>query len=290
MKHAILMMAHGNEEVVRTALRMLDDPRFTIFLLADKKQKVDIKEFIPNLRYADIEVLTPIEINWASYSQIEGELQLLKACLKKETDYCHFLQGADLPLKTPEEIDRYFIEHAGENFLIMQPEKDEFARYKAACKHFFVGCKSYRTNKILKGLRYILAFPQKFFVDKKNDVYYHSSALFSISAEFARYVIAHENDIYRQYRYSLAGDEVFLSTLLMTSVFSNTLAPSNGAHFIDWERNEGNSPRTFTMEDVELLKEAIECKSNIFARKFSQDRDIEIVRKVEEMVSVRKRQ
>ncbi len=108
MKHAILMTLHDNIQVVQTCMRMLDDERFTFYLLVDTKSVFLPKEFIPKLVNSKVRILPSLKINWASCSQIEAELILMEAALKEGNEYLHFLQGADLPLKNTEQIDSFF--------------------------------------------------------------------------------------------------------------------------------------------------------------------------------------
>ena len=118
MKHGILMMAHNNTEVVRTCLRMLDDERFTVFLLVDAKSPLQPEDFLPGLHHACCEVLPRQQVNWAGYSMVDGTLALIDAAVHVGMDYLHMFQGADLPLKTPDQIDTFLQRNAGKNCLI----------------------------------------------------------------------------------------------------------------------------------------------------------------------------
>ena len=56
-------------------------------------------------------------------------------------------------------------------------------------------------------------------IRRANEVLYHGSALFSITHDFALYVLKQEPYIQKRYRKALAADEVFLQNLLMNSGF-----------------------------------------------------------------------
>lgn len=64
MKHGILLTVHDNIPVVKTMFRMLDDKRFTFYLLVDKKSRYLPSEFIPQLSQADVQFIPRININW----------------------------------------------------------------------------------------------------------------------------------------------------------------------------------------------------------------------------------
>ncbi len=277
MKHAVLVTAHDNMPVVRKMLTMLDDERFTFYLLIDKKSKREPSEFIPPLARARACVLPRMNINWASYSQIEAELRLIEAALSGGADYLHFTQGADLPLKSPDEIDEFC--GSGELFMDVEPQPSDFANYKVLCKHYFAGCKSFRKSKFLKALNHGLARLQKPFIKRKKgyNQLYAGSALWSIPADFARFVIDNRKAIYEQYKRSLAADEVFIHTLCMHSDFRARVSAHGGARLIDWANKEGNSPKTFTIADKEAIDRGIKDPHILFARKFNWARDREIV-------------
>lgn len=57
-------------------------------------------------------------VNWGGYSQIQAELNLLKAAANSGEDYSyyHLLSGADLPLRPAQEIWGFF-EQRGTEFI-----------------------------------------------------------------------------------------------------------------------------------------------------------------------------
>lgn len=57
MKHAVIIAAHDNVEVVRTSIRMMDDPNFVFFLHIDKKSRLNPNLFIPALEHATCQII-----------------------------------------------------------------------------------------------------------------------------------------------------------------------------------------------------------------------------------------
>jgi len=282
LKHAIIMTVHNNETVCQTLMRLLDDERFTFFVLLDAKSPQKYDDFIPEGLRTQVVCLPQIEINWAGVSQITAMLDLMQAALEYQPkpDYIHYLQGADLPMKTADEIDKFFETHDNE-FINFQPQNYEFAQYKVLCKHYFTNLPGFRTNKLLKLLDHGIAHLQKPFVDKSKQQY-HGSALFSVSASFAEAVVADRKEIEERYKHSLAADEVFLQNYIMNSAFKDRLSEEfSNVRLIDWKRREGNSPRTFLLEDCDQLETAIDTEGICFARKFVAARDNEVVKFVE---------
>ena len=52
---------------------------------------------------------------------------------------------------------------------------------------------------------------------------YQGSALFSITGEFAKYLLSKKDEIYHRFRYSLAADECFIQTIAMKSPFKDKI-------------------------------------------------------------------
>lgn len=292
MQHAVLMTVHNNETVCKTLIKLLDDERFTFFILLDEKSPLDYKDFLVETEYSEIVCLPRIKVNWAGVSQITAELDLMETALTHSSttppDFLHFLQGADLPLKTPQEMDGFFSTHDSE-FVDFQPHNFEFAKYKVQCKHFFTDMPSYRTNKLLKLMNHGIARLQLPFVDK-SEQQYHGSALFSVTRQFAQTLVDDREWIEKRYKRSLAADEVFMQNYIMNSDFRVRVSKEySNARLIDWVNREGNSPKTFTEADKEELLKAMDTEGLCFARKFVADRDSNIIRFVENEMMERKK-
>ncbi len=213
------------------------------------------------------------------YSQIQAELLLIQAALDDGQEYLHFVQGADVVLKTPEQMDAFFHKHKGELFLDIGKKPDDFANYKVLCKHFLSNFRLFRTNKLVKALNHGCAHLQKPLMKYKKDYgqLYAGSALWSLPSDFCKYLIQGESRIKRVYRHSLAADEVFIQTICMNSKYRNRVSSYGAVRLIDWKNREGNSPKTFTMADTEELERAIGNPNLMFARKFNESIDSDIV-------------
>jgi len=98
MKHAYLIMAHGEPYILERLLKSIDDERNDIFLHADRKwhnfDAGKIQSFVKKSRL----FFTPrLDIRWGAFSQIECELSLLKmATGNGKYAYYHLLSGVDI--------------------------------------------------------------------------------------------------------------------------------------------------------------------------------------------------
>ncbi|WP_243680884.1 beta-1,6-N-acetylglucosaminyltransferase [Lacticaseibacillus manihotivorans] len=91
------------------------------------------------------------------------------------------------------------------------------------------------------------------------------SQWFSITDDFAKYVVSNSALVTRVCRVSRAPDEVFLQTLLLNSKFASKLAPqtSGNLRYIRW--GQGNSPKSLGPKDFQALQQS----GKLFARKIS---------------------
>lgn len=284
MKHAYLITAHKNFRILNLLLEVLDDADNDFYILIDKKNKKKNSDLIwYSPRYSGLYMLPRIIINWAGYSQINAELMLLKAAAQKQYDYYHYMQGSDFPIKNKREIAVFFERNKGFEFVDFNPSQYEFAHYKCDYYHLFTNCRYFRTNKLLRLLNHGFAKGQKLLrMRRGNEELYHGSALFSITHDFAMYILKEEPYIKKRYHMALAADEVFLQTLLMKSEFKDNVfrfeEPGANCYLIDWIRKSGNSPYTYIMSDYDkLIASEPHC---LFARKFDEDVDYQIVEKL----------
>lgn len=285
-KHAFLLVVFNDYKLLEYRLRMLDDPRNTIFLLIDKKT-VDFEDdkIRKILHYSEIVFVPRFKIYWAGVTQIKAAMELLASAVKhpKEFKYYHYLMGADLPIKSNTYIHAFFDAHYPSQFLEFEKDAYEFSKYKKSYYHFFVENNYFRTNKLFKVLNHGLAKVQEILRIKRRESkqLYAGSALYSITNEFANYLVERKDQILKEYRWTLSCDEVYLQTEIMASPFKDDINAFEvmmygNARYIEWKnRNNTNSPTVFTMDDYQRLINADE--GLLFARKFSENESMQLV-------------
>ena len=284
MKHAYLITAHKNFKILNLLLEALDDADNDFYILIDKKIEKDNDALIwYSPSQSGLYLLPRIQINWAGYSQIDAELLLLNAATPKHYDYYHYMQGSDFPIKNKEEISAFFEKNKGFEFVEFNPSQYEFAHYKCDYYHLFSNCRYFRTNRVLRLLNHGFAKGQKLLgLRRGKEELYHGSALFSITHDFALYVLENKPLIQKCYGKALSADEVFLQTLLMDSEFKDHVfqfeEPGANCYLIDWTKRNGNSPYTYVSADFDKL---VKSESRyLFARKFDEEVDFQIVEKL----------
>lgn len=285
-KHAYLIMAHNEFEILKILLHLLDDERNDIFLHIDYKVgSISETEFLQCVKKSKLIILkNRLNVVWGHYSQIKCELQLLEAAVPYEYCYYHLISGVDLPIKSQKHIHDFFDNCGQKEFVHFDSPELDPVFLKRVKKYWVV---KGRKRGILKKLwNKILMFLQ-IGIDrvKSSGLTYQKGAnWFSITHDLADYVLQNTDIIEKYFRYTVTGDEMFLQTLVASSEFINNVYCygekddySSIQREIDWKR--GN-PYVYTKDDFEELI----LSTKLFARKFSWKVDSQIVKKIEEYV------
>lgn len=285
MKHAFLIMAYNNWGQLRKLISLLDDSRNSIYVHVDAKSTdFDRAKFNGIVQNASLYFTPRMKVSWGGSNQIECELLLLKEALQSNCDYYHLLSGMDLPLHNMDYIDAFFHRYNGKEFVhftelgetvtpqtferisIWYPLQNLLGRYAAPFNRFSCLAEPiFGINRLRKCSSLIFG---------------RGANWFSITRDFAHYVV----DVWPKYKYmfscSFCADEIFLQTILLNSPYAmNIYHPQPDDRYesimrlIDWKRG---GPYIFKKEDFEDLV----TSPMLFARKFDQREDNVIITKL----------
>lgn len=289
-KHAYLIMAHNEFEVLEKLLRLLDNERNDIYIHIDKKVKnFNFLYYKSIIKKSEIHFVKRINVKWGDFSQIKCEMILLKEAVKKNYLYYHLLSGVDLPIKTQSEIHQFFDNNLGYEYIhYCSREQTEKVKERITKFHFTLFQKN--KNKyisffgqkleliLLKGQQ-ICHFERKIIKQIKLG---YGSQWFSITNDLAKYIVSKEKWIKKIFRYSFCSDELVVQTIVLNSKFKKKLYYKGyddnyiaSKRFIDWERG---SPYVFTNDDFETLISS----EFFFARKFSIKKDEKVITNIYE--------
>lgn len=290
MKHAFMIMAHGNFSILERLLAALDDADNLLIVHVDKKARFSSSDQIrceKIIKKSKIIFIKRQKVSWGGSNMIDCELRLLAVATQQNCDYCHLMSGVDFPLKSNKEIHAFFEKYNGKEFVHVAPnttgsnEKSFIETYKKRFTkyHFFQNAVG-RNKK--NPLKYLKAISDKIqdrlkFIDRsrKSKVsFYGGSQWFSITNSFAQYILSHKKQIKKMYRFTSCCDEIFVQTLLCNSSFNEnrylkdfvTDNLEQCQRYIDWERGK---PYTFDISDYDLLIDSGYC----FCRKVGDDTD-----------------
>lgn len=295
-KHAYLLIVDKHLSQLRTLLKLLDNERNDIFIHIDAKSKMTAADIDTEGLVSNVYVFKEIKVYWSDISLTEVELFLLRKA-KETGTYCyyHLLSGSDLPLKPQKEILDFFDRNQGKEFVEYQiPGKFLSKPYYSRVKYYHLFTKHYRHSgrfKLMRdyffvGIEYTAMFFQMLIgINRiKGLEFARGSQWFDITDELAEYVLSKSDWIIKQFRMTRASDESFLPLLVHNSKFRDRLYIKTfdgdmhaNMRFIDWTRGE---PYTFRNSDYnELISSDL-----LFARKFNEDTDCEIIERIEEYV------
>lgn len=110
-KHAFLIMAHSNFELLEKLILCLDDNRNECFIHIDKKcENLNFNRLSSSCLHSKIHILSKrIDVEWGTEKQIDAELALFEEAYRYGPfERYHLLSGTDLPIKSNNEIHNFF--------------------------------------------------------------------------------------------------------------------------------------------------------------------------------------
>lgn len=288
MKHAYLILAHNEFEVLQKLLQALDDERNDVFIHFDAK--IHSLPLLSMKRSKLYIIRNRVKVYWADFSMVQAELNLLQEAVRQDAyDYFHFLSGVDMPLKPQDEIHRFFEAHAGREFIdyCLYDVEDELTRKMKRWHLFPKDFKNIgRLNRVTRSLRALFLRIQIGFGWYRNRTldFKKGSQWCSITGAFARYLLEHQADISRIFTHTFCPDEVMMQTLCWNSPFREHLYDVSTDYkghmrLIDWGRGR---PYVWQESDWDELL----ASDRLFARKFSA-RQLEIVNRLLEAVQTK---
>lgn len=282
MKHAFLIIAHSDYEVLRVLVNMLDNECSDIYIMVDKKAQLP-----PNLhvKHAGIFMLKKrIDIRWGDVSLIKAEMQLFEfASANGSYEYYHLLSGNDLLIKPLNYIFNFFDQNKGKEFVGFTSKNDwleKVMKYQFFIKYYRL--KGWRGN-LIKSIAYRLEYIANRINKRSYESFRKGAEWVSITDDFCHYLIGKKDWIFKRFRYTFCGDEIFLQTVLWNSPYRENIYELDDEfkgcqREIIWEDDNphvwGTSP-----EDLDILRKS----DKLFARKFSSKYP-EIIDEVQKMV------
>lgn len=289
-KHAYLIMAHNNWKILEKLLILLDDKRNDIYLHIDLKS--DFIDFSSKVHNANLFIFHEIDVRWGDISLIQVEFFLFKtAYCKGNYSYYHLISGSDLPLKTQDEIHAFFDAHYPTEFIGFSLGMTCDNRInKVYIFPKYQRIKNRYGNKVLCLLRSFCVFLQNLLNYnhyKLKDKLMIGPEWVSITEQSVSLILSKEKIIMKQYRFASCGGEVYKQTIignsfLFNSVYDKVDDYKGCMRFIDW--NKGN-PYIFRSIDFEQLMSS----DRMFARKFDEKVDFDIVERIFEALDKQKR-
>ncbi len=276
-RHAYLIIAHNEPQILQLLLSQLDYPGNDIYLHIDAKAKEMNQEFAKwKPCHAGFELAKePLHAGWGGYNMIRVEMMLFERAHQNGpyTRY-HVMSGVDLPIKSQQEIHNFFSGHTQREYVSFWETPEHLRDLKRKTRYYYLFNEHLKDKKTWKHkfstpVRKLALIGQKLFFVRRHakTEFKKGSVWVSITEEFCTYLVGRKQHILKSYRKMLCADEIFLQTELWNSPFRKNIIltgdlSEESLRLIDWER--GN-PYVWQDKDLEELKQS-DC---LFARKFS---------------------
>ena len=273
MKHAYLILAHNEPELLSLLVERLDDVRNDIYIHFDRKLSVlpDIKTL-----HAGLYILKDrVDVRWADVSMLEAEYKLFHAVVDSGCQYSHhhLISGVDLPLKNQDYIHSFFVQHQGKEFVGLH-QRPMNSHADRALHYWHPFTRSFRGSgcvfAIKRILRYLVIQTQVLLGIRRNTTipYHKGGQWVSITRELIDYLLEQEDRAFTIFSRTFGADEYFVPTLIWDTPFMERLFDatdeSRGAmRYIGW-RADGQLI-DFTSQDLPALQQT----EYLFARKFN---------------------
>lgn len=288
-RHAYLIAAHDQPELLKLLLELLDDEANDLYLHIDKKAaSIRDDDLRAAVKRASITFVPRQNAVWGSEVFIDVIVSLLREAAKTEHAYYHLLSGADMPLKPQREIRAFFAAHAGEEFVAFDEEAVDLemlqvrlGRYNLpAAFNSLPATARKRLLRVWSGAQKLLGIRRTAY---RAETFQKGAVWFSLTHACALYALEQAPKLRKFYRFSTCADELWLQSILARSPFMEKRhcmgfgdEPAATMRYVDWAG--GNSPRTLTMDDYA----AMHASGALFARKFRYDRFPDVVNRVAE--------
>ena len=277
-RHAYLIMAHGNVNILKLQLEMLDDVRNDIYIHIDKKvKKFPFYKYKNICKYASIEFLNNrINVKWGTASQVHTELLLFKTATKRNHIYYHLLSGVDLPLKNQKEIHDFFRDKKNEYLVCYEQKMLNQWDYQRLSRYHYPSWWNERIVARLNNLQNTLKIDR---IKKYNWVFTREYNWCSLTEDAVLYLLEKERFIKKICKYSVCADEVYKQYILVNSPFRDRIyvdvnGKTDDLRLVDWNRRVKDSPHIFTIDDKSMISNS----KAFFARKFDENTDMRIVK------------
>ena len=218
MKHAFLIMAHNQFLSLKELVSVLDDVQNDIYIHFDKKVKR-----LPDLktRFSKLVVLDKrVNVIWGDVSQIKAEYALFKASYQQGTyAYYHLISGTHFPLKSNDELHRWFDTCNGACVLKPVPLSEEEIHMRFGLYHFFLKHLISRNKFVNKayhlGWRAVLGLQKALDVKRGTSfIKGKASQWCSLNEDAVSLILQNEKTALKKFRRSFCCDEFFVRSII----------------------------------------------------------------------------
>ncbi|MDD3144492.1 MAG: beta-1,6-N-acetylglucosaminyltransferase [Candidatus Gracilibacteria bacterium] len=266
---AYLILVHRLPKQFKRLFKSIYNPNNYYLIHIDKKASKDLHKEITNFinDFENTYILESESIVWGGYSMVNVELNGIKKLLGLGLNWDFFinLSGQDYPVKSQNDINIFLKENRENNYIKVSNQITERPDTMNRIENYFIDNGNY-INEIKNEKRDFL----------EDTIPYIGGQWMILNRKCCEFICnSLETKKYEDYYINtLIPDESYFQTLLMNSSFDGNIINDDKRSII-WV-NDGDiklRPKTFTKEDINFLS----LENNLFARKFDDNEDSEII-------------
>jgi hypothetical protein len=265
---AYVVSAYKLPDQLERLLRRLAGAGVTFTVHVDRKTpRRDYEEMVARTRDLDVQFLPRHICHWGGWGHVRASLKGIDRLYDDQVpfDYLALLTGQDYPLSSPAAIAAALGAAEGRSFMSSWP----LPRPQWGARG---GLDRYEDWHLITYRRAHLALPLRRY-PPLGLIPYGGSPYWCLSRPLVDYVhgFVHENPAFvRFFEHVFIPDELFFQTIVINSGLAQTVENDN-LRYVDWSRTP--APAILTRADLE----AIVSSGKLFARKFDQRVDAEIL-------------
>jgi hypothetical protein len=268
---AIMLLVHKNEEQVNRLINHLSKD-FHVYVHIDKRFSVNI------IKSENVFIYKKYKTYWGSYNQIAATLYLLRKAFEIKYDRYILISGQDLPIKTNDEIKKFFLNNNLEYLDIVKiPNSNGWPNMDRLTTYNNMNEKYRNSGKILSIFNRIITrvfrkvskiLPRRidydFYGGSNWTNYTHNCVqkIFEYLKENKKYI--------NRYKWTSCADEIFYQTII--NKLEGITIENNCLRYIDWETGP-EYPRILRKEDHDKIINS----NKLFARKFDENIDNTVI-------------
>lgn len=274
---AYLILVHRYPDQFKRLFKAIYHPDNYYLIHVDKRSGLQLQTTIQDFLsdFPNAKMMVSKKALWGGYSLIDAELRGIQQLLEMGENWEFFinLSGQDFPLKSQHHIKKFLKQHQGKDFMkIMDQTELRFdTLYRIENYVIEFG------NKILRTF-----FKRAYLTDVTP---YIGNQWMILSRKFCEFVsISPEVLRFKKfYRHTFIPDEGFFQTVIMNTSYKARIV-NDDKRAIDWVPSGPIKlrPRDFTSKDAKFLL----ANQNLFARKFDEGVDAEILNILESSMSM----
>ena len=267
-RHAYLILAHNEPEVLSRLVRALDDGRNDIFIHWDRKSG-DAPDI--NTEHSALTFVEPrMNVHWGGLNMVKAEYLLFEQAHDSGPyAYYHLISGVDLPLKSQDFIHARCDAAPDVEYIAFAPATQEEIDFRTRYWHLFP--ENFKNSSIIvRGVRRGALELQKCIKVRRTGIEFcKGSQWCSVTEKFVEYLLERKDWVMKTFSHTFCPDEMFIPTLCWNSDFRSrvhclTDEFEGCKRFIKWIDGE-----LMPLEEADLP--AMLDSGRWFARKFTKD-------------------